>query len=50
MIQVTPRAHQRLKHRFRFEPRDSLEVKGKGLMTPFLLVGRAAAADGVNRA
>lgn len=39
-IQVTPRARERLRHRFRFEPRGPLEVKGKGQMTPFLLIGR----------
>lgn len=39
-IQVTPRARERLRHRFLFEPRDPLEVKGKGQMTPFLLIGR----------
>lgn len=39
-IQVTPRARELLKHRFRFEPRGPLEVKGKGRITPYLLVGR----------
>lgn len=40
-IQVTPRVYQRLKHQFRFQERESLDVKGKGHMAPFLLIGRA---------
>jgi hypothetical protein len=39
-IQVTPRAYQRLKQRFRFEQRESLDIKGKGRIAPLLLVGR----------
>ena len=38
-IQVTPRAYQRLRDRYEFEPREPMEIKGKGLMAPFLLVG-----------
>jgi class 3 adenylate cyclase len=44
-IQVTPRAYQLLKHRFRFEQRESLEVKGKGQIAPFILVGRQVGPD-----
>jgi class 3 adenylate cyclase len=44
-IQVTPRAYQLLKHRFRFEQRESLEVKGKGHIAPFILVGRQVGPD-----
>jgi class 3 adenylate cyclase len=40
-IQVTPRAYQRLKDRYRFQPRESVEIKGKGQIVPFLLLGRA---------
>lgn len=40
-IQVTPRAYQHLKKAFRFERRESTEVKGKGHMSPFILIGRA---------
>ncbi|MEX1133941.1 MAG: adenylate/guanylate cyclase domain-containing protein [Acidimicrobiia bacterium] len=39
-IQVTPRAYDRLKHRFRFQPREPVEVKGKGRTVPWLLIGR----------
>lgn len=39
-IQVTPRAYQRLKHQFRFQERESLDVKGKGQMAPYLLIAR----------
>ena len=38
-IQVTERAYQRLRDRYRFESRGSIEVKGKGVMSPYLLVG-----------
>jgi adenylate cyclase len=39
-IQVTPRAYQRLKDSYRFQPREALEIKGKGQIVPFLLLGR----------
>ncbi|MDP9495780.1 MAG: adenylate/guanylate cyclase domain-containing protein, partial [Actinomycetota bacterium] len=39
-IQVTPRAYQRLKDRYRFQPREAVEIKGKGQIVPFLLLGR----------
>ncbi|HEX9865617.1 MAG TPA: adenylate/guanylate cyclase domain-containing protein [Acidimicrobiia bacterium] len=39
-IQVTPRVYQRLKHQFRFQEREALEVKGKGQIATFLLIGR----------
>lgn len=38
-IQVTPRAYERLRDRYHFESREPLEIKGKGKMAPFLLVG-----------
>jgi class 3 adenylate cyclase len=39
-IQVTPRAYERLRHRFAFDERGVVEVKGKGEMVTYLLVGR----------
>ena len=39
-IQVPPRAFQRLKDRYRFQPRESVEIKGKGRIVPFILLGR----------
>jgi adenylate cyclase len=41
-IQVTEDTYQRLKDRFDFEPRGSIEVKGKGAMKTYLLLGQAA--------
>lgn len=41
-IQVTPRLYRRLKDTYRFQPRGPLEVKGKGWIEPYLLVGRTA--------
>jgi class 3 adenylate cyclase len=37
-IQVTPRAYEHLKEQFRFEPREPLEIKGKGPMSPLILI------------
>jgi len=39
-IQVTERAQNRLSSSFRFEDRGTIEVKGKGPMRAYLLVGR----------
>jgi class 3 adenylate cyclase len=41
-IQVTPRAYEALKHHYRFESREPVEIKGKGPTVPFLLLGRNA--------
>jgi len=38
-ILVTERAYERLRTRFQLEPRGSLEVKGKGQMRTYVLVG-----------
>lgn len=38
-IQVTPRAYERLKHRYRFQPREPVDVKGKGRIVLFLMDG-----------
>jgi guanylate cyclase len=43
-IQVTEETYRRLCDRYRFEPRGQIEVKGKGPMTTYFLVGRQAAA------
>jgi class 3 adenylate cyclase len=39
-IQVTERTYTHLRQRYDLRPRGPIEVKGKGLMTPYLLVGR----------
>jgi class 3 adenylate cyclase len=39
-IQVTEETHRRLGARYSFEPRGTIEVKGKGLMTTYFLLGR----------
>jgi class 3 adenylate cyclase len=39
-IQVTDRAHRRLRDRYRFERRGPVEIKGKGELVTWFLVGR----------
>ena len=39
-IQVTGRTHERLRDRYLFEKRADLDVKGKGVLTAYLLLGR----------
>ena len=39
-IQVTRAVYERLKDKFTFEPRGALEIKGKGEVEAWLLVGR----------
>ena len=39
-IQVTPATYERLKHRYLFEPREPIQVKGRGEMICYLLTGR----------
>jgi adenylate cyclase len=41
-IQVTERAYERLRHRYEFRHRGIIEVKGKGPMTCYLLIGPRA--------
>ena len=41
-IQVTERAHELLRGRYHLRPRGTVEVKGKGPLTTYLLVGRLA--------
>jgi class 3 adenylate cyclase len=38
-IQVSPRAYARLHERYELRPRGTVEVKGKGAMSPYLLLG-----------
>jgi class 3 adenylate cyclase len=45
-IQVTPHAHERLRYRFSFQPREAMEVKGKGLVVPYLMDGRLSEEGG----
>ena len=40
-IHVSPAVHERLGARFAFEPRGVIEVKGKGPLETYFLVGRA---------
>jgi class 3 adenylate cyclase len=40
-IQVTERAYRRLRHRYRFERRGPVQVKGKGELVTWFLVGRS---------
>lgn len=40
-IQITEETYRRLGSRYNFEPRGQMEVKGKGLMTTYFLVGRS---------
>ena len=39
-IQVTPEIYERLQHRYRFEPRGTILVKGRGQMESYWLTGR----------
>jgi adenylate cyclase len=45
IIQVTDRVRARLCHRYEFEPRGTIDVKGKGPMVCHRLVGRLAGAS-----
>jgi class 3 adenylate cyclase len=38
-IQVTQRAFELLRDRFAFEPRGPIEVKGKGVLQAYLMLG-----------
>lgn len=40
-VHVSPAVHERLADRYEFEPRGLIDVKGKGLMATYFLVGRA---------
>ena len=42
VIQVTEATYQRLRHRYEFEERGAVEIKGKGVMETYLLTGKIA--------
>jgi adenylate cyclase len=44
-IQVTQRAYERLRHRYELRRRGTIEVKGKGPMPCYLLIGRRTDPD-----
>jgi hypothetical protein len=44
-IQVTERAYQQLRDRYDLHRRGTIEVKGKGPMTTYLLIGRRDASS-----
>jgi adenylate cyclase len=45
-IQVTDRTYRRLRDRYRFQPRGPIQVKGKGELVTYLLLGRNDRPDG----
>ena len=45
-IQVTERAYERLRDRYDLRRRGTIEVKGKGPMTTYLLLGRRDESSG----
>ncbi|MDJ1182442.1 adenylate/guanylate cyclase domain-containing protein [Roseofilum casamattae] len=45
-IQVTEATYQQLKHRYAFEKRGEIEVKGKGAMTTYWLIGSSEPDNG----
>lgn len=44
-IQVTPRVYERLRGSFQFEPRGVVDVKGKGPMSTYFLVGKGTGSN-----
>jgi class 3 adenylate cyclase len=48
-IQVTATTYERLRDRYRFEERGEIEVKGKGLLKAYVLIGRRDDRDVVSR-
>src|SRR5207248_8850994 len=48
-IQVTERAYERLQDRYEFRRRGSIDIKGKGAMTTYLLLGTQRRERGARR-
>jgi class 3 adenylate cyclase len=46
-IQVTERAYERLRHRYELRRRGTVDIKGKGPMTCYVLLGRRASPERV---
>jgi len=44
-IQVAEATYDRLRGSYRFEPRGQIDVKGKGLLSTYFLIGRASASS-----
>jgi adenylate cyclase len=44
-IQVTEATYRRLRGRFQFEDRGEIEIKGKGRLRAYLLIGRGSASE-----
>jgi adenylate cyclase len=47
-IQVTERAHEHLRDRYELRPRGAIDIKGKGAMNTYLLIGRRTPAAGTD--
>jgi class 3 adenylate cyclase len=47
-IQVTEEVYERLKEQYHFEKRGTVQVKGKGKMTTYLLTGRNGVAVNIS--
>lgn len=48
-VQVTERVYQKLRATFQFEERGTIDVKGKGVMSTFFLIGRQSSEETVER-
>jgi class 3 adenylate cyclase len=48
-IQVTERTYERLRDNYELRERDAIDIKGKGPMTTYVLVGPRRRAQGARR-
>lgn len=48
-IQVTATTYEQIKHRYAFQSRGSIEVKGKGAMEAYILTGRKSPAKALSK-